>query len=192
MKIAIGSTRIPKVEAVKEAWEAIGSRVKGYDREPATFLAYDVGKETPEMPVRLDQLMEGARSRVENLILQLKRERQEADFYVGLEGGFQVIDTDGPRRQTFLESWAYATDGHNGYFGHGPGLYVPNTIANPIIDRGIEMGIVMDRLGGQQCSTKAEGIWGMLTGSILTRQQSFVIAVICAFVPFCEPEMYRR
>jgi len=191
MRIAIGSTRAPKVEAVKEAWQAIGSRIKAYDDEPASFLTYDVGKDTPEMPLTLDQLMEGARSRVENLILQLKRERQEADFYVGLEGGFQVIDTHGPRRQVFLESWAYATDGHLGYFGHGPGLLVPHKIGDPIIDRNIEMGIIMDRLGGPRSSAKAEGMWGLLTGDILTRQQSFVIAVICAFVPFCQPDTYR-
>jgi len=191
MRIAIGSTRTPKIEAVKEAWEVIGSRIQAYDRDPVTFLTYDVGKDTPEMPLTLDHLMEGARSRVENLVLQLKREKQEADFYVGLEGGFQVLDTHGPRRQVFLESWAYVTEGHTGFLSHGPGLYVPYKIGDPIIDRGIEMGIILDRMGGPRSSAKPEGIWGFLTGDILSRQQSFVIAVMCAFVPFCQPEVYR-
>lgn len=191
MRIAIGSTRVPKIEAVKEAWEVIKSRIQGYDRDPVTFVTYDVGKDGPEMPLSVDELMEGARSRVENLILQLKRERQEADFYVGLEGGFHVLDTHGPRRQVFLESWAHVSDGHAGFFGHGPGLYVPYKIGDPIIDRNIEMGIILDRLGGPRSSAKPEGAWGFLTGNILSRQQSFVIAVMCAFVPFCQPEVYR-
>jgi len=191
MRIAIGSTRAPKIEAVKEAWQVIGSRIQGYDRDPVTFLPYDVGKDTPEMPLTLDDLMGGARSRVENLALQLKREKQEADFYVGLEGGFQVIDTHGPRRQIFLESWAYVCDGHTGYFGHGPGLYVPYRIGDPVIDRGIEMAIILDRVGGTRSSARPEGVWGFLTGDILSRQQSFVIAVMCAFIPFCQTEAYK-
>src|SRR5512138_3558075 len=98
MRIAIGSTRPAKVQAVKEAWEVVGSRVPASDDDPLTFLSYDVGKATREMAFSLDHLMEGARSRVENLMLQLKREKQEADFYIGLEGGFHVVDTHGPRR----------------------------------------------------------------------------------------------
>ena len=191
MRIAIGSTRRAKVEAVKDAWEVVGPRIAGYDDEPLTFVTYDVAKSTPEMPLTLEHLMEGARSRVENLVLQLKREKQEADFYVGLEGGFNVVDTHGPRRQVFLESWAYVSDGHIGSFGHGGGLYVPHRIGDPVIDRGIEMGIIMDRVAGAQASSNPEGMWGLLTRNLITRQQGFLIALICAFAPFYNPEAYR-
>jgi non-canonical (house-cleaning) NTP pyrophosphatase len=191
MRIAIGSTREAKVAAVRDAWEVVGPRLVAFNDEPLTFLSYDVRKSSRELGLTLADLMEGARSRVENLTLQLKRERQDADFYVGLEGGFHVVDTHGPRRQVFLESWAYVSDGHAGSFGHGGGLYIPNKLADPIIDRGIEMGIIIDRLAGAQTSASPGGIWAMLTDDLLSRKQSFVIALICAFAPFYNPQGYK-
>ena len=191
MRIAIGSTRPAKVQAVKNAWEAVGPRIATFDDEPVTFLNYDVAKTAPDMPLSLDQLMEGARSRVENLMLQLKREKQEADFYIGLEDGFLVVDTHGPRRQVFLESWAYVCDGHKGCFGHGGGVTVPHRIADPVIDRGIEMGIVMDRLAGQQVSSNPGGAWGFLTRDSISRKDSFVVALISAFAAFYNADVYR-
>ncbi len=190
MKIAIGSTRAPKVEAVKEAWGIFSKQLLPDDAEQATFVTYDVAVDGPAMPISLDQLMKGARSRVEGLILQLKRERAEADYYVGLEGGFHIIDSEVARRQAFLESWAYVSDGHLGYFGHGGGIYVPPKIASPVIDRGIELGIVIDRFSDESDVRSKQGAWGVLTRDILSRRHSFVIALIAAFAPFYNPKAF--
>ena len=129
--------------------------------------------------------------RVDSLILQLKREKAEADFYVGLEGGFNIVDFAGARRQAFLESWAYVSDGHNGYFGHGGGIYIPPKISNPVVDRGIELGIVIDRFSDDNNVRSKQGTWGVLTREIVDRKHSFVIALIAAFAPFYNPEAYR-
>ena len=191
MRIAIGSTREPKVEAVREAWQVFAAKILNDPEEEATFSGYDVSNGSPSMPLTVSDLMNGARSRAENLALQLKKEKAEANFYVGLEGGFNVIDSQGPRRQAFLESWAYVSDGYWGFFGHGGGLYVPSSIADPVIDRGIELGIVMDRLSNQTDVGNKQGTWGILTRDILTRKHSFVIALIAAFAPFYHPEAYK-
>ena len=190
MKIAIGSTRGPKVEAVKEAWQVFSAKILSDPEEEANFYSYDLSNGAPGMPMSVSDLMKGARGRAENLALQLKKEKAEANFYVGLEGGFNVIDSQGPRRQAFLESWAYVSDGYRGFFGHGGGLYVPSSIADPVIDRGIELGIVMDRLTNQEEVGNKQGTWGVLTRDILTRKHSFVIALIAAFAPFYHPEAY--
>ncbi len=190
MKIAIGSTRDPKVEAVKEAWKVFATKILSDPEEEATFFSYDLSNGAPGMPLSVTDLMNGARNRAENLALQLKKEKAEANFYIGLEGGFNVINAQGPRRQAFLESWAYVSDGYTGFFGHGGGLYVPSSIADPVIDRGIELGIVMDRLTHQEDVGNQQGAWGVLTQDILTRKHSFVIALIAAFAPFYHPEAY--
>jgi non-canonical (house-cleaning) NTP pyrophosphatase len=143
------------------------------------------------MPLKVADLMDGARNRAENLMLQLKREKSEADFYVGLEAGFNVIEQEGPHRRAFLESWAYVSDGYKGYFGHGGGLYVPSSIADPVIDRGLELGIVMDRVADQSEAGNGKGSWGILTQDMMTRQSAFVVALIAAFAPFYHPEAYR-
>jgi inosine/xanthosine triphosphatase len=191
MRIAIGSTREPKVEAVKEAWEVFGPKLLEDLDATTTFSSYDVSNGVPRMPLNVAELMDGARNRAEHLLLQLKREKSEADFYVGLEAGFNVIGYEGPRRQAFLESWAYVSDGYKGYFGHGGGLYVPSFIADPVIDRGLELGIVMDRVTHQSDVGNGRGSWGVLTQDMMTRQSAFVVALIAAFAPFYHPEAYR-
>ena len=116
MKIAIGSTRDPKVEAVKEAWKVFATKILSDPEEEAIFCSYDLSNGAPGMPLSVTDLMNGARNRAENLALQLKKEKAEANFYIGLEGGFNVINAQGPRRQAFLESWAYVSDGYRGFF----------------------------------------------------------------------------
>ena len=188
--MAVASTREPKVEAVKEAWEVFASKILEDSDDPVNFLAYDVSTRDPAMSLNVSDLMTGARSRVDNLILQLKREKVEADFYIGLEGGFNVVNSQGPRRQVFLESWAYVSDGHQGFFGHSGGVMVPARLADPVIDRGIDLGIIVDRFCEQTDVHSSQGTWGVLTRDILTRKHSFVVALIAAFAPFYNPEAY--
>lgn len=192
MRIAVGSTRPPKVEAVREAWDVFSDGILEDASENVSIVAYDVpGKAAPAMPLSVEQLMRGARERVENLALQLKRERAEAEFYVGLEGGFHIVDYEGARRQVFLESWAYVSDGHQGYYGHGGGVFVPPRLSSPVVDRGIELGIVIDRFAEESDIRSKQGAWGILTRDILTRKHSFVIALIAAFAPFYNPQAYN-
>ena len=191
MRIAIGSTRAPKVEAVKEAWGIFSSKILTADDDEAEFAPFDVPTQAPGMPVAVEQLMTGAQERADRLMLQLKRERAEADFYVGLEGGFNVVDPRGARRQVFLESWAFVSDGHLGFFGHGGGIYVPPAISTQVMDRGIELGIVIDLFAQQRDVSSQQGVWGVLTRNIFNRQHSFVVALIAAFAPFYNPEAYR-
>jgi len=191
MRIAVGSSRTTHVEAVKEAWKIFSSNILRDQEEPIDYLGYDVPTGVPEVPLSVKDLMDGAQNRVENLILQLKREKAEADFYIGLESGFSVVDSRGPRRLAFLENWAYVSDGHRGHFGHGGGIPVPADISDPVIDRGIELGIIADRFSKEKELKAGQGPWGILTKDILTQQHSSVIALIAAFAPFYNPEAYR-
>ncbi|MBI4456176.1 MAG: DUF84 family protein [Acidobacteria bacterium] len=189
MKIAIGTLRELKVEAVREAFELFKSQLLR-DDEVAEYLPYDVSSSAPRMPTSMKELMEGAQSRAESLILQLKKEKSEADFYVGMEGGFHVIEDRG-KRMTFLQSWAFVTDGHRGYLGSSGNILVPSRIATTVLDRGVELGIAIDRFAKETNIRSKQGTWGILTQDILTRKHSFVIALICAFAPFYNKKAYE-
>ena len=189
MKVAIGTLREPKVEAVKEAFELFKSLLARHD-EVVEYIPYDVSAEGPRMPTSTRELMEGAQSRAESLILQLKKEKNEADFYIGMEGGFHVVQDRG-QRMTFLQSWAYVTDGHRGYFGSSGNILVPSKIANTVLDRGVELGIAIDRFASQTDIRSKQGTWGVLSHDILTRRHSFVIALISAFAPFYNKKVYE-
>jgi non-canonical (house-cleaning) NTP pyrophosphatase len=184
MRVAIGSSSTTEIGAVKEAWKVFSASLSHDAQEKAEFLGYGVAGRPSQMPMSVMELMSASQERVETLILQLKRERTEADFYVGLESGFNVVDSQGPRRIAFLESWAYVSDGHRGRFGHGGGIVVPPGIADPVIDRGIDLSIVLDRFSGEREISSEKGLWGILTKDILSAQHAFVVALIAAFAPF--------
>ncbi len=189
MRIAIATAALDEVEAVKEAWKVFGTSIVD-ERDKVEFLRYSVAGDVRSLPLSLEELMEAARSSAENLILQLKRERAEADFYLALQSGFQVVGSQGPRRQVFLVSLAYVTDGHTGCFGYGPGLIVPASIAGPVIDRGIELSIALDRISSREAVGTGAEPWGILTRDILGGRHTFVLAMISAFAPFYNAEAY--
>src|SRR5271170_3765504 len=102
--VAVGSTRQPKLNAVSEALRAFGPALA-----PGVEIRV-VGEEVPSgvghTPLSRAELMAGARGRAEALV-RLARERQETwRYFVGLEGGLDVVHEDG-RRLAFLESWAF-------------------------------------------------------------------------------------
>ena len=37
----------------------------------------------------------------------------------------------------------------------------------------------------------AQGAWGVLSGNLVTRQESFRLAVVTAFAPFFNPKIYQ-
>jgi non-canonical (house-cleaning) NTP pyrophosphatase len=189
MRIAIATTGPDEVEAVKEAWKVFGASIAD-ERDKVEFLRYSLAGDARRLPLSLEELMDAARSGAENLILQLKRERAEADFYVDLQTGFQVVGSEGPRRQVFLLTLAYVTDGHKGFFGHGPGLVMPSRVSDPIIDRGIELSIAVDRISGSGAAGTGAEPWGILTRDILGARHVCVLALISAFAPFYNPEPY--
>lgn len=179
-----------ELDAIKEAWKVFANSLVRESSEKVEFIRFGVSNDLPTIPLSVTDLMNGTMNRVENLILQLKREKTEADYYVGLEMGFNVVDSHGPRRMAFLESWAYVSDGHRGSYGHSGGITVPPRIADPVIDRGIDLSIVLDRFASELEIESDQGSWGMLTRDILSARHAYVVALISAFAPFYNPTAF--
>ena len=79
MKLAIGSTRDSKVEAAKEAWEIFSKKVELAPSGETYFVSFDVPTSSPNMPLAAEEVMQGAQDRADRLMLQLKKEKAEAD-----------------------------------------------------------------------------------------------------------------
>lgn len=185
--IALGSDRAAKIIAVR----ACIARVAEIDSSwiDATVLARKVETQVPAMPLNDWQLMQGARERALAVRDQLRNQRREADIYVGLEGGFHSISIEG-EWHTFLRGWAYATDGKNGAFGATPSISVPASLARKVIEGRRELGLVIDEVAGIQDVRSRQGAWGILSRDLVTRSMSFEVALIAAFAPFYNKEMY--
>lgn len=188
--VAVGSTRPLKVRAVSEAIESFGSSL-----DPGA--QFDVrGVEVPSgvshTPVSRAELMAGAKGRVEALA-RMARERGESwTYFVGLEGGLDVVRENG-RRMAFLESWAFVADsaGRESW-GHAGGVVLPEALAAEVLDRGVELSAAIDAFAGAQGIRDAQGAWGVLTRNLITRQDVLRTTVINAFAPFFNAALYSR
>src|SRR5579863_6896793 len=101
--VAVGSARKPKVNAVSEALKEFGSLLAPDSQ--FSVVGIEVPSGLGHTPASRAELMAGARGRCEALT-QLARERGEPwRYFVGLEGGLEVVRMNG-RRLVFLESWA--------------------------------------------------------------------------------------
>lgn len=155
----------------------------------ANVVARPVTTNIPAMPLNDWELMQGARERALAVRDLLRGQRLEADIYVGLEGGFHSISIAG-EWHNFLRGWAYATDGKKGQFGAGPSITVPEALARKVIEGRKELGLVIDEVSGKQDVRSRQGAWGILSRDLVTRSMSFELALIAAFAPFYNEELY--
>jgi inosine/xanthosine triphosphatase len=185
--IALGSDRAAKIIAVRSCIARVAEIDSSWT--DATVLARKVETKVPAMPLNDWQLMQGARERALAVRDQLRIQRLEADIYVGLEGGFHSISIEG-EWHTFLRGWAYATNGKSGTFGGTPSISVPSALAKKVIEGRRELGLVIDEVAGIQDVRSRQGAWGILSRDLVTRSMSFEVALIAAFAPFYNKQMY--
>lgn len=190
--VAVGSTRRPKLDAVREALQIFGPSLD--PSAPFEVVGVETESEVSHTPLSRLELMAGARKRAETLAKQARDGNLPWKYFVGLEGGLDVVvdKMSGSRsRLVFLESWAYAlgTSGH-GSFGQSGAVVVPDELVRQVIDEGVELGVAIDAFAGGNGIRDSQGSWGVLTRNFVTRQAAFRIAVINAFAPFYNTALY--
>jgi inosine/xanthosine triphosphatase len=188
IRIAVGSTRRPKLNAVNEAVKAFAPAF-GTDAEFAV-VGFAVESGVSHTPLSGAELMRGARQRAEALVRATGGNSEGWSYFVGLEGGLDVVQEDSTRR-VFLESWAYVTDATSGHYGRSGSVELPETICREVLDNGVELSVAIDRFAGAAGIRDAQGAWGVLSRDLITRQESFRVALIAAFAPFYNATMYR-
>jgi len=187
-RIAVGSMRRPKLNAVKEAASAMAPLLNAAGN--LEVVGYEVDSGVSHTPASREELMQGARQRAEALQEKLRAEESPTDFCVGLEGGLDVVAENG-RKRVFLESWAYVTDGTRGHFGCSGSIELPEALAEHVLSRGVELGLAIDEFAGAVRIREGQGAWGRRSRNLISRQESFRQAVIAAVAPFYNARMYR-
>jgi len=200
--IAIASKRGPKLNAVKQALEVFSPSFPPGSEFELVGLEVDSG--VSHTPSSQEELMRGARQRAETLSQLAKKNSFEWHYFVGLEGGLDVVhETSSPtpmrrhsdsprstRRLVFLESWAYVSDGTHGHYGRSGGIELPEPLVREVLENGTELAVAIDHFAGMQGIRDGRGAWGVLSGDLISRQEAFRVAVIAAFAPFYNAKMY--
>jgi inosine/xanthosine triphosphatase len=108
----------------------------------------------------------------------------QADYWVGVEGG---IADDGQEMQAF--AWVVVLSPHGTGRGRTGSFYLPQPVAD-LVRQGMELGKADDLYFGRNNSKQANGAIGLLTGDVLDRAAYYEHAVIMAFIPFKNPDLY--
>ena len=189
IRIAVGSKRAPKLEAVRQALKSLGPLLRANAIFEVT--GFEVATGVSLTPLSRDELMAGARGRCEE-VMRVSGHGNAAAYFVGLEGGLEVVREKG-RRLAFLQSWAFVADGGGrGFYGQSGAILLPEALAAEVLDRGAELSQAIEAFTGTTGARDSQGAWGVLTKNLIDRQESFRIAVISAFAPFFNAEMYGR
>src|SRR5260370_32227898 len=140
--IAVGSKRGPKLNAVTEALQSFSAAL-ATDAE-FEVVGVEVESGVSHTPASRGELMRGARQRAEALVEMERASGAAWQYFVGLEGGLDVVhesaaadetpsDSELPpnaHRRVFLESWAYAYDGTRGHYGRSGSIELPERLAH--------------------------------------------------------------
>jgi len=177
--VAVGSKRRPKLDAVRDALDLLAPRF----RPSAQFdvVPVDVPSGVGHTPLSREESMAGARGRAESLARIAREKGEPWNYFVGLEGGLDVVRESG-KRWVFLENWAYVEDtSGRGAFGRSGAVLLPEPLAQRVVDGGVELGVAIDDFAGAQGIRDAQGAWGVLTRDIISRRDAFRVSVVSAF-----------
>jgi len=166
-RIAVGSKNPVKLAAAR----AVATRLV----RDVTVDAVEVPSGVPDQPFGDDETIRGAIARARSA-----RERLNADFGVGLEGGV-VEMPDGTMRTC---AWA-AVVSRSGRHGVGGSLAMPlpDSVAQ-MIRGGMELGHAMDKLTSQTNTKHHAGAVGILTAGLVDRQAAYEVLVSYAMSTF--------
>lgn len=176
MKILVGSENPVKINSVKDAFLKYFSDIE--------VLGVKVKSGVPDQPIG-EQTFEGAKNRACALKEINEKEKLQADYFVGIEGG---VMEQYSRWFGFGAMCIVDKTGKTGY-GMSPHFELPESVMKKLLE-GVELGTVMDELTETSNIKQREGAIGYFTKNKMTRQELYVPGLITALVPFLNQELF--
>ncbi len=174
MRIAVGSLNPVKRQAAESVLKPLFTG--------AAFIVLDVPSGVPAQPWGDAETRTGAINRARTALSQ-----SGADLAVGLEGG--LIRTENGL-MTCAWCAVAAPDGRIGV-GGGAHTMLPPAAAERL-ERGEELGAVMDALTGIANTKHHQGAIGILTDGLETRQTAYAHILRLSLAPFRSEPLFRQ
>lgn len=172
MRIVVASRNPVKIAATEAAFRA------EFPDADLELISVDVDSGAGDQPMSDAATRKGARTRAEAASAAMP----DASFWVGLEGGIEIIDGE------FLASAWMVIRSADGRFGEArtPTLPLPPSV-RILVRQGIELGTANDQVFATLNSKQEGGAFGLLTDGRYTREGIYAQALELALLPLCHP-----
>jgi inosine/xanthosine triphosphatase len=175
MKTVIVASKNPvKLKAVEVGFQ------KMFPNEAFEFIGVSVPSGVPDQPMSDTETFQGAKNRVNNA----QNTKTNADYYVGIEGGIEQIES-----QMMAFAWVVISSNNKIGKSKTSTFFLPPQISE-LIASGKELGEADDIVFGLENSKQQNGAVGILTGNVMTRESYYTEAVVLALIPFLNTDLY--
>lgn len=175
MKIIVSSKNPVKINATKKAFKVV------FPDEKFTISGISVPSDVSNQPISDEETLQGAVNRANNA----HEISQEADYWVGIEGGIQN-NKDG----MMCFGWVVIRSKDLLGKGRSASFFLPPNIIN-LIETGMNLGDADEIVFGKRNSKIDRGTIGVLTHDLIDRTSLYTDAVIIALIPFVNRELYE-
>ena len=174
MRVVVASRNPVKINAVRRAFET------QFPGAPIEIDSANVESGVGAQPDSDAATRGGARTRA----IRAGDEVPDADYWVGLEGGIEILDD-----QLMAFAWM-AIRGPSGDISEARSATLPLPPAiKELIEQGMELGEANDRVFATVNSKQGGGAYGLLTDGLYTRESIYTQTLIIALIPFVN-ELY--
>jgi inosine/xanthosine triphosphatase len=177
MKIIVGSTNKPKLEAVRSVFK------NAFPETAITVEGIKADSGVRAHPISGEEALRGAINRATHA-LELQ---QQATYSVGIEGGLLRLED-----RAWEIGWV-AIKHTKGELATGlsAGVELQGELLQAILD-GQELNEVIEMKFGSKLIGDRNGFYGMATNDLATRQAAYEQGIVFALARFLHPEFYVR
>lgn len=173
-KVYIGSNNPVKIKSTRLAFQKV------FNQKDFEFLGREVSSGVPDQPMKDMDTYKGARNRAINI----KNEFKDGDFWVGIEGGIEIIN-----RTMHAFAWMVVLNREMQGEARTATFVLPLKI-NGLIDQGVELGHADDIVFKRKNSKQEDGAVGILTNGLIDRIRYYEPAIILALIPFVQKDLF--
>lgn len=174
-RICVGSLNPVKNQVVQDGY------LKLFDDHDLEVIGCGAHSNVPDQPLDNETTLKGARTRAANARALVP----DCDYYVGVEGG---IETTNGLMQEFTWICVISKNGEES-ISRSTSFTIPPKVAE-LIRQGVEHGPASDKVFGVTNTKHKTGTLGLVSNDVITRTSYIEPAVICAFLPFKNPQYY--
>lgn len=177
MKVVIGSKSDIKIEAVRQSFKQVFPNVQ------FEYIPMEAASGVSKQPKTLEETKHGA----ENRAKACQAACSDADYFVGLEGGLEMIEGE-----YWTSAWmCIISKGGRIGFGRTGAYLLPQQITK-LINEGVELAHASDQIFNDPGSGKKFGAITKLTSGVMDRAEFYRHALIFALIPHVQPALYEE